>query len=80
MAEGFALSPKKYVCDTCETIFDVPKHCGRSMVLDTEDMRFVCWKGEHQPCCGRESTETVDKCCDTQILKVPGSEDQQILL
>ncbi len=60
-----------YVCVNCETTFKSPHHCGRPMiVVGLNDMSaWVCWKGEHAPCCGKPSVIPIEKCCENQELQ-----------
>jgi hypothetical protein len=41
------------ICQTCDYIFPIPKHCGKQMTIKND--RLECWKGEHAPCCNSAS-------------------------
>lgn len=49
-------------CKNCNSIINIPKHCGKPMNL--ENGNWVCWKGEHTPCCGRDSIFEFESCCE----------------
>ncbi len=40
-------------CQQCSHVEPLPVHCGKPMQLVGNEL--VCWRGEHAPCCGRES-------------------------
>lgn len=65
--------PKGYLCNNCSESIIAPKHCGKPMNLrgDTEIgyIEWICWKGEHEPCCGRESVVDFESCCSKPHLK-----------
>ncbi len=56
-----------YICTNCNTTFTAPTHCGRMMTLQ-DGNTWICWKGEHQPCCGKESKIALENCCDARNL------------
>ena len=53
-------------CQECNFIEPVPVHCGKPMVL--EEDTFVCWRGEHAPCCGRSSKMSIPKHHDKPMI------------
>ena len=55
-------------CSNCNTLVSIPKHCGKLMEL--HDDQWVCWKGEHDPCCGRSAVLDFDKCCENPSLLI----------
>jgi hypothetical protein len=59
-----------YVCENCSTSTPPPTHCGKAMQIQVIDntLNWICWKGEHPPCCGRESKYDFENCCDTPNL------------
>lgn len=58
-------------CETCSTRVTPPTHCGKPMNLELifAEQYWVCWKGEHEPCCGREASEKYTACCENPRLK-----------
>ena len=47
---------KSYIkCVDCDYELIIPKHCGRPMKIMGNN--FVCWKGEHNPCCNSASIQ-----------------------
>ena len=58
-----------YVCENCKTSVESPKHCGKQMQIQEieESSHWICWKGEHPPCCGKPSSFVVD-CCESPNL------------
>ncbi|MFV2016360.1 MAG: hypothetical protein ACC656_13090 [Candidatus Heimdallarchaeota archaeon] len=61
-----------YICNNCKATTTPPTHCGRAMETNevNGDIFFQCWKGEHAPCCGRESTVKYENCCDNPTLEL----------
>lgn len=55
-----------YVCSSCKTTTPPPTHCGKAMELEENsgNLLWTCWKGNHPPCCGRESQYTYENCCE----------------
>ncbi|MHA2170349.1 MAG: hypothetical protein ACXAB7_10690 [Candidatus Kariarchaeaceae archaeon] len=56
-----------YVCDSCSVMISPYTHCGRAMNLVTMEgtVEWLCWKGDHPPCCGMDARISVDTCCDS---------------
>ncbi len=67
-----------YICENCERSTPTPIHCGKAMQIQVieDQINWICWKGEHQPCCGRESMFSYEICCENPK---PTSHLQQIL-
>jgi hypothetical protein len=40
---------QRVYCVLCDYSLTIPYHCGKQMVINGD--YFLCWKGEHQPCC-----------------------------
>lgn len=61
-----------YVCENCKVTTPPPTHCGKAMEVEVinESIFWTCWKGEHPPCCGRESHYGYENCCETPKLKI----------
>ncbi|MHA2099265.1 MAG: hypothetical protein ACW99A_11295 [Candidatus Kariarchaeaceae archaeon] len=59
-----------YVCENCSVSTPPPTHCGKAMQIEGNDgiLSWVCWKGEHPPCCGMESQFVFESCCDNPNL------------
>ena len=55
-----------YVCESCNNSTQPPTHCGKAMEIQVIDgnINWICWKGEHTPCCGKESSFVNDNCCE----------------
>lgn len=70
MTGEIKLSPKSYYCKNCAGSFIVPNHCGRPMNLENDGSKkfWLCWKGEHEPCCSSESLIKYDQCCESPNL------------
>lgn len=49
-------------CSNCNELVDIPRHCGKFMELTNN--QWVCWKGEHNPCCGKPAVVEFELCCD----------------
>ena len=62
----------QYVCKNCETSITPEVHCGKAMEVKMIDdiLNFVCWKGIHKPCCGKESHFAFEKCCSEPDLEL----------
>ncbi len=58
-----------YVCNNCKATTPPPTHCGKAMELD-DNLLFTCWKGQHAPCCGRESQIKYENCCENPKLEI----------
>ncbi len=54
-------------CQKCELVEPIPSHCGKPMQIVGDS--FVCWKGEHTPCCGKPS-----------VLPVPVHHNKQMVI
>ncbi|OLS28946.1 MAG: hypothetical protein HeimC2_03840 [Candidatus Heimdallarchaeota archaeon LC_2] len=54
-----------YVCENCNKATPPPTHCGKAMQVEVKKstINWICWKGEHTPCCGKESFFAYDNCC-----------------
>ena len=68
--EGLTLEPKAYICNNCDEQLVTPQHCGRPMRIEIvkETKVWICWKGDHTPCCGRDAIEDYEACCDNPEL------------
>ncbi len=63
-----------YVCENCNKSTTPPTHCGQAMLLQEQEgvKNWICWKGEHAPCCGKESLIAYEACCgEPNLVKEP---------
>lgn len=80
MAHG---KPITYICNTCNTNTITPVHCGKPMIVDIAgtSSSWICWKGDHEPCCGSEAVQPFKACCDTPDMKIGlNLEDANVLM
>ncbi|MCH8907123.1 MAG: hypothetical protein IH840_08545 [Candidatus Heimdallarchaeota archaeon] len=62
-------------CLSCDTLVVTPFHCGREMNIEEIDSEknWICWKGRHEPCCGKEAFFLYEACCDNSNLVIKDS-------
>lgn len=65
----------EYYCLTCDIFIDTPSHCGREMTVEEIDgqKNWMCWKGIHEPCCGKKALFAYEACCDNPNLAIKDS-------